>query len=82
LRQDYEAALLNPESLPLLVASEITRIGVPLLSVDDDLARALDVFAEGGATTLPVSSPNHSEHVVGVITQEFLLRKYQQSLQG
>lgn len=82
LRRDLASALLNPESLPLLLASEITRAGVPLLSVDDDLARALDVFAQNDTSTLAVSFAQRPENVVGVITHDHLLRKYQQSLQA
>ncbi len=77
-RQDIETAILQPDSIPLLVAGELTRTSVPLLSSVDDLGRAMEAFARSNVDTLAVALPEAPGKVVGVISQNFLVRRYQE----
>lgn len=82
IRRDIEAALLQPDAIPLLLVAEVARTGVPLLSVDDDLTRAMEIFSEADVSTLAVCMPESPKKVVGVVTHQFLLRKYHQALEA
>ena len=66
----------SPDSIPLLVAGELTRPGIPLLSSVDDLAKAMEVFAQADVETLAVALPEAPGKVVGVISQNFMVRRY------
>lgn len=80
-RPDIEAAVLQPHSMPLLVAGELARTGVPMLSSVDDLAKALELFAETNVGTLAVCLPEAPDRVVGVMSHQFLLKRYHELLQ-
>ena len=81
-RQDIEAAVLQPHSLPLLVAGELARPGIPLLCSTDDLDRALEVFAHANVGTLAVSLPEAPDRVVGVLSHQFLMKRYHELLEA
>ena len=79
-RQDLNVAMLQPGSLPLLVAGEIARAGLPLLASTDDLSRALELFAQADVDTLPVCVPERPKKVVGIITHQSLMSHYHEML--
>jgi chloride channel protein, CIC family len=78
--EDIELALFQPDSLPLLVAGELARPEVPILSSMDDLSRALEAFSQARVGTLAVSVPESPLNVVGVISHQFLMRRYHELL--
>lgn len=81
-RQDVEMAILQPDSIPLLVAGELARVNIPQVSTIDDLGRAMEIFAQADVGTIAVSVPESPGRVVGVITQQFMLRRYHEVLDG
>jgi len=81
MRQSIEQALLNPASMPLLLAGELMQQGLPVLATDDDLARAVAAFAQCEADSLPVTLAGGTPgHVVGMISRRRLMQKYQSLL--
>lgn len=79
--RDLRTALLQPESVPLLVAGELARTNIPTVLPDETLDTILDKFARLDVNSLPVQS-SHDEHTfVGMITRTALMRRYQQELE-
>ncbi len=74
---DLREALLQPEAVPLLVAGELVRENVPLISTEESMDRVLDLFAELGVNSLPVAE---DDQFIGMVTRSDLMRKYQQAL--
>jgi CIC family chloride channel protein len=80
-RPDVEAAVLQPQSMPLLVAAELARTSVPMLSSTDDLAKAVETFAQTNVDTLAVSLPGAPDRAVGVVSRQHLLKRYHELLE-
>ena len=74
---DLREALLQPEAVPLLVAGELVRENVPLISTDIPMDKVLDLFAELEVNSLPVAE---NDEFIGMVTRSDLMRKYQQAL--
>lgn len=79
-REDIEAALLQPHAIPLLVAGEMVRPGVPMLQTTDDLTRAVDLFSSADVGLLAVCLPESPRRAVGVIRHSYLMRRYHELL--
>lgn len=75
-RQDIETALLQPDSIPLLLAGELAKSEIPAILSSDDLTRALEVFQDHDVATLAVGLPDAPLKVVGVVGHQSLVRRY------
>ena len=75
--QDLREALLQPEAVPLLVAGELVRENIPLISPEESLDKVLDLFAQLGVNSLPVAE---NGSYIGMVTRSDLIRKYQEAL--
>jgi CIC family chloride channel protein len=73
-REAIEQALLNPGSIPLLLAEELMDARVPLLRCDQDLAAAAEAFAAISHDTLPVCLPGSPTHVAGMMSRQRLMQ--------
>ena len=80
-RQDIETAILQPDAIPLLVAGELAKGGIPQISIIDDLAHAMEIFAAEDVGTIAVCVPESPMRVVGVVSQQFMLRRYHEVIQ-
>ena len=79
-RQDIEATLLHPDSIPLLLVAEVANREIPVIQVHNDLAYTLEAFSQADAESLPVSMTHQPDKIVGVITRQSLMRHYQKQL--
>jgi CIC family chloride channel protein len=77
---DFHAALLERDAIPLLTCGDLARADLPIISTQDSLAAALEVFAECNAERLPVVVGKSHDRVVGMISRAALMRRYQQEL--
>jgi len=77
---DLNHALISRDAVPLLLASELTRVDIPLISTQDDLAGVLETFGKFETTHLPVCFSRSSGKVIGLLNRSALLRRYQQLL--
>ena len=78
--EDVEAALFNPDSMPLLVAGELARRDIPMLCTLDNLGQAIELLSATQVGTLAIALPHSASKVVGVVSQQYLLRRYQEML--
>ena len=78
--QDIETALLQPDAIPLLLVGEMVRTKVPVLASTDSLSRAMELFALEDVGTLGVCVPEHPERIVGVISHQYMVRRYHEVL--
>ncbi len=74
---DLRDALLQPEAVPLLVAGELTRESIPLITPDETLDKILDLFAAHAVNSLPVTE---NGKYIGMVTRSDMIRRYQQEL--
>lgn len=79
---DIRTALLQPESLPLLVTGELARTKVPTVGPNETLDEVLDKFSRLDAHRLAVHSEYNDHKFIGMISRAALMRRYQQELQG
>ena len=79
-RQDIEKTLLQPDSIPLLLASELCRSSIPLLSSVDDLGKAMELFTSADVEMLAVSLPEAPGKVVGMVSQAFIVKRYHEMI--
>jgi len=79
---DLRATLLQPESVPFLVAGELARTHVPTIAPEDSLDKVLDKFSRLKVNSLPVQSKKDHGKYLGMVTRAALMRRYQQELQG
>jgi CIC family chloride channel protein len=77
---EVRTALLEPESIPLLLVSEVMRTDVPCMRSTDDLASVLETFSRFEVGRLPVCVPNDPGHVIGLISRGALMRRYHKAL--
>ena len=66
---EVREALLSPESIPLLLASEVVRGDVPCVRSSDDLAAVLETFSRFEVGRLPVCVANNPGHIIGLISR-------------
>ena len=78
---DIRRALLEPESLPLLVAGELARTEVPTVSPSETLDVVLDKFSRLEVNRLAVHSEHNDHQFIGMISRAALMRRYQEELQ-
>lgn len=76
---DIKTALMQREAVPLLTARDLVRADIPILSIRDDLASVLDIFARHDVDHLPVSV-SASGNVIGLISRAGLMHCYQRGL--
>lgn len=79
--EDLRTALMQPESVPFLVAGELARRKIPSVSPDDTLDKILDIFSRLDVDSLPVHNPHDNRDFTGMITRAALMRHYQQELE-
>lgn len=79
---EVHTALLQPESIPLLLAGEVMRTDVPCVRSSDDLASVLDIFSRFEVSRLPVCIASRPGHVIGMISRAELMRRYQRELKN
>jgi CIC family chloride channel protein len=77
---DVRTALLQPESIPLLLAGEVVRPEVPCVSSGADLASVLETFSRFEVSRLPVCVANSPGHVIGLVSRGALMRRYHRAL--
>ena len=77
---ELELAVIQPESLSLLVAGEVARREVPVLHHTDDLARAMEIFSEHDISGLAVTVAGGSGKVIGILTRARLMQRYHSAL--
>ena len=80
--RDFREALLQPEAVPFLVAGELARVKVPLVSPQDTLDEVMDKFSRLEVNSLPVHSEYNDKEYIGMVTRAALMRRYQQELQA
>ena len=78
--QDVRTALLQPESVSLLLVGELLRPGVPALRPDETLDVVLDKFAHNDVSSLPVCHPDDGQLVTRLVTRQAVMRRYHEEL--
>ncbi len=78
--QDMRVALLQPEAVSLLLVGELVRSGVPTVSARETLDVVLDKFSRSDVQSLPVVSVEDSHQIEALITQQAVMRRYQEEL--
>ncbi len=79
---DLRAALLQPESVPFLLAGELAHTNAPTVGPDETLDKVLDKFSRLDIHTMAVHSTFSNNEYIGMITRTALMRRYQQELQN
>ncbi len=77
---EVRTALLQPESIPLLLVGEVVRADVPCVQSNEDLAGVLETFSRFEVSRLPVCVQNNPGHVIGLISRGALMRRYHKAL--
>lgn len=78
--RDVRTALLQPEAVSLLVVGELLRSGVATVHERETLDVVLDKFAQSDIESLPIADRNDPARIVGLITRQAVMRRYQQEL--
>ncbi len=78
--QDLKAALVFREAIPLLQVSELQRTDLPTVSPDETLDVVLEKFSRADVDALPVLSSQDSRRVMGILTRNRLMKRYQKAL--
>jgi CIC family chloride channel protein len=76
LSDDLNAALLAPEALPLMTASELMRTDIPPLRHTDDLATCFEAFVRLEVSRLPVVLAHQPDKVIGLLSRAGLMDRY------
>ena len=74
--QDVRTALLQPESVSLLLVRELLRPGVPALRPDETLDVVLDKFAHNDVSSLPVCHPADGQVRTRLVSRQECTRRY------
>ncbi|MCK5272504.1 MAG: CBS domain-containing protein, partial [Sedimentisphaerales bacterium] len=80
--RDLRAALLQPESVPFLLAGELARADVATVSRDETLDKVLDKFSRMEVNSMAVHTEADQNQFIGFVTRAALMRRYQQELQN
>lgn len=80
MARDLRAVLLQRESVPFLVASELVDGTVPTVSAEETLDTVLDKFARHETDALPVVSDEKGGIFIGMVTRAALMRRHQQEM--
>ena len=78
--EDIHTALLEPEALPLLLASELAHTEIPMVSPEETLDKVLDIFSKFDVNSLAVHAEGDEHKFIGMITRAALMRRHQQAL--
>ncbi len=78
--QDVRTALLQPEAVSLLLVGELLRSSVPTVTNRDTLDIVLDRFARNNVASLPVATIQDEKRVLGLVTRQAVLSRYQHEL--
>jgi len=79
---DLRTALLQPESVPFLLAGELARTNVPTVGALESLDKVLDKFSRLDVNSMAVHSELNDNEYIGLITRAALMRRYQQELRN
>ena len=77
---DLKEALLYREAIPLLQVNELQRSDLPTVASDDTLDLVLDKFSKYDVQSLAVLDEAKDGVVLGLITRDRLMRRYQRAL--
>ena len=77
---DLRSVLLNRESWPYLVVSELARTDVPTVTPSDTLFDAMERIGSRGLEEIPVVESEESDKVVGMLSRVELQSFYQKRL--
>jgi CIC family chloride channel protein len=80
--EDVHLATQLPHAQALLVAADLMRNDVTLLTPDDPLDRALELFVESDLLALPVVDDLMSKRVVGLVKRADVSSTYLRHVQG
>lgn len=64
----------------LVTAADLMRQSVPALTTIDDLATAMDLFAEANLESVPVRLSSRSGAVIGFLSRDTLMHLYRQRI--
>ena len=73
--------MLFRSALPLLAADELARDDLPIVRPDDTFDMALDRFSRHDVESLPVMEAGGDRRVLGLVSRQSLLQRYQQELE-
>ena len=79
--RDMREALVQREAIPLLDVQELMRDDLPCVLRDDTLDVALDRFSRHDVESLPVVETHATRRVLGLVSRQTLLRRYQRELE-
>ena len=79
--KDIRTALLQPEAVSLLLVGELLRPGVPTIAPRETLDVVLDRFAHHDVDSLPVASSDDQESVIGLLSRQAVIKRYQAELE-
>lgn len=77
---DLRTAMLEHEAIPLLLVSELERDDLPTVTPDETLDVVLDKFSLHDVYGLAVLDSSGDGRVLGLITRDRLMRRYQKAL--
>ncbi len=80
--EDMREALMQPESIPLLVAADLMRENIPAVIPDDSLDKIMAILTENHVDSLPVINPRNDREFIGMITRSSLMDRYHEILTG
>jgi CIC family chloride channel protein len=78
--EDLRIALLEPEAIPLLIASELVRKDVPTVRLDETLDTVVDKFTRSDVQHLPTIDPNDPHRVEGLLNRVVVMNRYHHAL--
>lgn len=78
--RDVRTALLEPESVSLLLVGELMRPTVPTVTPRETLDVVLNKFARHDLDSLPVVSTDDESRVVGLLSRKAVIQHYQAEL--
>ncbi len=76
---DIKTALLQPEAVPLLLVTELSRGGVPSVAPGETLDCVMDKFALAHVNSLPVIGVD--DQIKGLITRQAIMDRYHEELE-
>ena len=79
---DLNAALMNRDAVPLMIAGELMRPEVVPVRTSDDLASVLDALNRREMSHLPVVLADAPEKVVGLVSRTGIIRRSQREAEA
>ena len=77
--EDMRLALMQKESIPLMLVQDLARQDLPVIRLEDNLEVVMDKFNCEDVSSLPVVDENNK--VLGVVTRAELMRHYLKALE-